>query len=198
MAYASRSVVDQFCSVGLNVREVTAIIFFFPLSASYIKIAPHTTSLASVVSVNSREKSGKEMIGGEESHFLIFSKALSTFSVQANGLLTLLSSCMGFIRLENMSYWICSCRRVSRNCLIHTKWPRRLCNSFLDVEGFISLTARTYSGLALNPLLFTMRPRNFASDVRKVHLSGYSLSMNFRRAMKSCSRASMYLSNVLA
>ena len=63
--YASRSVEDQFCSVGLNVREMTAIIFFFPLSA-------HTTSLASVVSVNSREKSGKEIAGGEESHFLIF------------------------------------------------------------------------------------------------------------------------------
>ena len=164
IAYASHSIVDQFCSVGLNVREATAIIFFFPLSASCIKIAPHTTSLASVVSVNSREKSGNEMTDGEESRFLIFSKALSVLSVQANGLLTLLSSCMGLIRLENMLYLICLCRRVPRNCLIHTKRPMRLCNSFFDVGGFISLMTQTYSGSALNPLLFTMRPRNFTSD----------------------------------
>ena len=189
---------EQFCSVGLNVREATAIIFFFPLSVSCIKIAPHTTSLVSVVSVNSREKSRKEITGGEESCFLIFLKALSALSVQANGLLTLLSSCMGLIRLENILYLICSCRRVSRNCLIHTKRPMRFCISFFDVRGFISLMAQTYSGSALNPLLFTMSPRNFASDVRKVHLSGFSLSPNLRRVMKSCSRVSMYLSNVLA
>ena len=157
MAYASRSVVDQFCSVGLTVRKTTAIIFFFPLSAFCIEIAPHATSLASVVSLNSREKSGEEMTGGEESRFLIFWKALSALSVQANGLLTLLSSCMGLIRLEDMCL-ICSCRRVSRNCLIHTKRPMRLCNSFFDVGGFISLMERTYSGLALNPLLVYYAP----------------------------------------
>lgn len=44
--------------------------------------------------------------------------------------------------------------------------------------------ARTYSGSALKPSLFTMRPRNFASDARKEHLSGFSLSPNFRRAVK--------------
>ena len=58
--------------------------------------------------------------------------------------------------------------------------------------------ARTYAGSALNPLLLTLHPRNFASEVRNVHLSEFSLSPNLWRAMKSCSRASMYLSNVLA
>ena len=105
-----------------------------------------------------------------------FWKALWVLSVQANGLLTLLRSCMGLIRLENMSYLICSYRGVSRNCLIHTKRPMRLCNSFFDVGGFISLMARAYSRSALNPLMFTMCLRNFAFDVRKVHLSGFRLS----------------------
>lgn len=72
LAYASRSVMDQFCSVMLKVCEATAMTFFFPLSASCIKMAPHATSLASVLSVKSWEKSGNEMTGGEESRSLIF------------------------------------------------------------------------------------------------------------------------------
>ena len=87
--------------------------------------------------------------------------------------------------------------KVSRNCLIHTKWPMRLCNSFINVGNSISPMTQTYSGSALNPSLFTMHPRNFASDGWKVHFFGFSLSPNLRRAVKSCSNADIYSSNVL-
>ena len=41
--------------------------FWFPLSASFIKMAPHAMSQALVIRVKSWEKSGNEMTGGEES-----------------------------------------------------------------------------------------------------------------------------------
>lgn len=104
---------------------------------------------------------------------------------------------MGAISFENVFELICSCKR-SRNCLIHTSRPIRLCNSFFDVGGCISLIARMYSGSGLKPLLFTICPRNFASDVRNEHLSGFKLSPKFQRAVKSCSRACMYSLNVFA
>lgn len=58
---------------------------------------------------------------------------------------------------------------------------------FINIGGFISMMVRIYSGLALNPLLFTMHPRNFASVARKLHLFGFSFSPNLQSAMKSCS-----------
>ena len=198
ITYASPYVVDQFCFVGLNECEATAIIFFFPLSASCIRMSPQATSLASVVRVKSCEKFGNEMTGGEVSRFFIFSNALSALSVQVNILFVLFNLCIGHIRLENVSDHICSSKRVSRNCLIHTKRPTRLCSNFFDVGGFISLIARTYSGSALNPSLHTIRPSYFTSEARKVHFSELSLSPNVRRAAKSYSRATKYSSNVLA
>ena len=168
IAYASRSVVDQLRSVALKVCEATAIIFFWPCLFSCMRMAPHAISLASVVRVKSPVKSGNEMIGGEARRFLILLKALLAPSVQTNVRPGLFSSFMGAIRLENMSVLMLSLRRVSMNCRIHTRRPMRLCSSFLVVGGFMSIMARTYSGSALNPSLFTMRPRNLASDARKI------------------------------
>ena len=158
-------------------------------------MAPQATSLASVVRAKSYEKSGNEMTDNEESLFFIFSNDLSAFSIQVNVLFDL---CMGRIRLENVSDRICSSKRFSRNCLIHTKRPMKLCSSFFDIGDFISLIARTYSGSALNPSVHTIRSRYFTSEARKVYFSGLSLSPNVRRAAKSCSRATKYSSNVLA
>ena len=135
-------------------------------------MAPQATSLVSVVRVKSCEKSGNEITGGEESLFFIFSNALSVFSVQVNVLFVLFNSRMGRIKLENVSDRICSSKRISRNCLIHTTRSTRLCNSFFDVGGFISLIARTYSGSALNPSLHTIRPKYFTSEARRVHFPG--------------------------
>ena len=119
----------------------------------------------------------------------IFLNALLALSV----LFVLFNSCMGAIRLENVSDLIRSCRQVSRNCLIHTKRPMRLCRAFFVVGGSISLMVRTYSGSALNPSL-----AHYPSEARKVHFSRLSLSPNLRKAAKSCSRASMYSQYVLA
>ena len=85
MANASRSVVDQFCSVAENVFEATATIFFLPHGVSCIKIAPQALSDASVVRLKGRLKSGNEMIGLEVSFFLIFKKASSASVVHSNG-----------------------------------------------------------------------------------------------------------------
>ena len=137
------------------------------------------------------------MTGDEESRFFIYSNDLSAFSVLVNVLFVLFNLCMGRIRLENVSDRICSSKRVSRNCLIHTKRPMRICSSFFDVGGFISLIARTYSGSALNPSRHTIRPRYFTSEARKVYFSGLSLSPNVRRVTKSCSRATKYPSTVM-
>lgn len=62
----------MFCSMRSNCYDL-----FFPLSASCIRMAPHATSLGSVLSVKSLVKSGNEIIGSEESHLLIFFKSLS-------------------------------------------------------------------------------------------------------------------------
>ena len=137
------------------------MIFFLPFTASCIGMTPHALSLASVVRVKSWEKFGNEMTGGEESRSFIFLNALLALSVQVNVLFALFNSCMGPIRLENVSYFIRSCRRVSRNCLIHTKRPMRLCSAFFVVGGSISMMARTYSGSALNLSLHTIRSRYF-------------------------------------
>lgn len=75
--------------------------------------------------MNSPVKLGNEMIGCEERHLLIFSKALLALSVQTNGLLDLLSSCIGAIMAKNELDWICSCRRFLRNCWIQTRCPMR-------------------------------------------------------------------------
>ena len=198
IAYASRSVVDQLRSVALKVCEATAIIFFWPCLSSCMRMAPHAISLASVVRVKSPVKSGNEMIGGEARRFLILLKALLAPSVQTNVRPGLFSSFMGAIRLENMSVLMLSLRRVSMNCRIHTRRPMRLCNSFLVVGGFMSIMARTYSGSALNPSLFTTRPRNLASDARKMHFSGFSFNPNLRRAINNCSSSVTYSSKVLA
>ena len=121
-------------------------------------MAPHATSLASLVRVKSWGKSTNEMTGGKESrYFIYFLHTLSALLVQENILLVLFSSCMGPIKLENVSKLIFSHKRVSRNCLIHTKRPMKLCNSFFDLGGSISLMALTYSGSTLNPSLFAMR-----------------------------------------
>ena len=161
-------------------------------------MTPHALSLASVVRVKSWEKFGNEMTGGEESRSFIFLNALLALSVQVNVLFALFNSCIGPIRLENVSDLIRSCRRVYRNCLIHTKRPMRLCSAIFVVGGSISLMARTYSGSALNSSRHTIRPRYFTSVARKVHFSGLSLSPNLRRAAKNCSSASMYSPYVLA
>ena len=68
---------DQFCSIGENVFEATATIFFLPPEVSCIKMAPQARSEASVVRLKGRLKSGTEMIGLEASFFLIFKKAFS-------------------------------------------------------------------------------------------------------------------------
>ena len=126
--------------------------------------------------MKSLEKSGNEMTGGDESRSFIFLNALLVLSVQVNVVLfVLFDSCMGPIRLENVSDLICSCRRVSRNCLIHTERPMSLCSAFFVVGGSISLMARTYSRSALNPSLHTIRPRYLATVARKVHFSGLSM-----------------------
>ena len=56
------------------------LLCFFPVSTTCIKIAPHATSLASVVSVNSREKPGKVMTGGEQSPLDFLKSLVGPFS----------------------------------------------------------------------------------------------------------------------
>lgn len=64
-----------------------------------MKMATHAMSMAPVESVKSPIKSGNELIGGEESRFLIFSKVLS---ILINSLLALLSSSIGSIDSERI------------------------------------------------------------------------------------------------
>ena len=148
-------------SVVLKVCEETAMIFFLPFSASCIRMAPNTISLALVVRVKSWEKSGNKMTGGKESRSCIFLNALLALSIQVNVLFVLFNSCMGPIRLENVSDLIRSSRRVSRNCLIHTKQPMRLCSAFFVVGGSIFLMARMYSGVSLKPVTANYPPKVF-------------------------------------
>ena len=72
MQKASRSVVDQFCSVLLKVLLIAAMMLFVPLGCSCIKIAPHALSDASVVSENGRLKSGNDITGHVVNFRLIF------------------------------------------------------------------------------------------------------------------------------
>ena len=99
-----------------------------------------------MVTVKSCEKAGNEMTGGEESLFFIFLDALSAFSVQVKVLFVLFNLCMGCIR--NVLDRICLSKRVSRNCLIHTKWPMRLVAHSLML-GVSFLLYPLYNGLAL-------------------------------------------------
>lgn len=156
MAYALHSVMDQFCSAGWKMCKAM--------------------SLTSVVSVKSRVKSRNEIIGGEDSHYLIFLKALYALSVHSKSLLTLLILLIRAMKLANISVWTCSGNQVSRNWWIQTRHLMRLWSCLLFMGDFISMLACMYSGLGLNPSPFTMHPRNFTSVIRKVHLSGFRRS----------------------
>lgn len=65
-------------------------LFIHPFSASCMMMVPQAMLLASLVSVKSHVKLRNEIIGCEDSHFLIFSKASCAFSIHSNSLLTLL------------------------------------------------------------------------------------------------------------
>ena len=80
-----------------------------------------TTSLPSVSSLKSCEKSENEIIGGEDSCFYIFTKALFAFSFYANGLSALLNWLIGALNSVSICVWIRLCRSSSRNWSIQMR-----------------------------------------------------------------------------